>query len=118
METKHTPTPWTIHPPYFMTYADGILWINPDGKGDRATFTNLTSGGFLTIDETDDLGEYLATACNAHDDLVAALEATTAAAERFESLLITQWDMKPTKELTAAIASGLTALAKAKGEQS
>ena len=109
MDSKHTPTPWTIHPPYFMTYADGILWINPDGKGDRATFTNLTSGGFLTIDETDDLGEYLATACNAHAGLVAALEGLLAVS-----------GPEPTDPIImlATTEKAREALAKAKGEQS
>ena len=111
MESKHMQTPWETTNNMFGVGNMRVWGIIQKDKDIERPVANCGTDG-----KTD--AEFIVTACNAHDDLVAALEATTAAAERFESLLITQWDMKPTKELTAAIASGLTALAKAKGEQS
>ncbi|MDB5490323.1 MAG: hypothetical protein JWO78_172 [Micavibrio sp.] len=88
-DAAHTPTPW----------AQFNQYIIPDCEGECSAVARIDVTGVELIDEAN--AQFIALACNAHDDLVKALEGVIRVADR------------KTVEFDAARA----ALAKARGIQ-
>lgn len=125
MGTKHTPTPWHV-----FICDDGKEWsgwplaiYGPEPDDGEDAVCVVRPGGFYPYAwdegvsrlEAVATAEFIVRACNAHDDLVAALEAATAAMAMQKALECGRgvpdadaWD--------GLIAPARAALAKARGE--
>lgn len=65
MTTQHTPTPWN--------HSNGTVVFDGNDRKVAATYANKGYG--IEIDEAQSNAAFIVRACNAHDELVAALRA-------------------------------------------
>jgi hypothetical protein len=98
MNTEHTPTPWIFNE--YEKWSDFTVWGD---NGKIAVVTEL--GDYLTYEQNCANARHIVRAVNAHDDLVAALEAC-----------LVRLDAHDSQSAPEAL-QARAALAKAKGEQ-
>ena len=83
--SEHTPTPWRADmgefPPQMKLEPYLRSYVGPDGETIRVKGFAL-SGGNVEMDEARANSEFIVKAVNCHDDLVAALKAVVAVADR------------------------------------